>query len=59
MARPAVSPTAPFTQVFCRISDAEVRVLVIVQVTAAGVTGNQVGAALPVAVRGETRPGHR
>ena len=38
-ARPAVSPTAPFTQVFCRIKVAEVRVLVIVQVTSPGVRG--------------------
>jgi hypothetical protein len=38
-ANAAVSAAAPLTQVFCRISGAEVRVLVIVQVTAAGVPG--------------------
>ncbi len=35
----AVSPSAAFTHVFCRISGAEVRVLVNVQVTAAGMAG--------------------
>ena len=35
----AVSPAAALIQVFCRISGAEVRVLVMVQVTSAGVSG--------------------
>ena len=39
MARSAVSPVPPFTQVFCRISDVEVRVFVTVQVTGTGVAG--------------------
>ncbi len=34
-----VSPAAPFTHVFCRMSVAEVRVLVIVHVTGTGVPG--------------------
>ena len=39
MDRSAVSPAAPFTQTFCRISDVEVRVLVTVQLTGTGVSG--------------------
>ena len=35
----AVSPAAPFTQVFCRVNTAEVRVFVIVHVTAIGISG--------------------
>ena len=37
--RAAVSPAAPFTHSFCRISDVAVRVLVTVHVTATGSAG--------------------
>ena len=39
MDRAAVSPVAPLTQSFCRISDVAVRALVIVHVTSTGSAG--------------------
>ena len=41
MVSPTVSPAAPFTHSFRRISGAEVRALMIVQMTATGVVGTR------------------